>query len=138
VAGIFRNPVVDFEIRLLEHVGGIDSAGEPAVQPQADHSAEPLAIGVEERGHGRLIAGQGAPEEEARVVSWIGHRSAPYTDIREARTAVHRGGGFFPEARRFLSTAGPSRCRCPRDGWERSAEVAPDPSRGPVAVSRRW
>ena len=59
----YSHPLADVEIGLLEDIGRIDPAGEPAVQPQADHPAEPLAMAVEERGQGRLIAGQGAAEE---------------------------------------------------------------------------
>jgi hypothetical protein len=78
VPGVLGDPLADDEIRLLEHIGGIDPAREPAVEPQADHPAEPLAMAVEERGQRRLIAGQGAAEEKIRVVARrIGHRSAP-------------------------------------------------------------
>ena len=73
-----RKSLADIEIRLLEHVGGIDPAREPAVEPQADHPPQPIAIAVEERGQGRLVAGQGALEEDLVVVCCrIGHRSAP-------------------------------------------------------------
>jgi hypothetical protein len=78
IAGVLGEPLADVEIGLLEDIGRIDPAGEPAVQPQADHAAEPLAMAVEERGQGRLIAGQGAAEKTIRVVVHrIGHRSAP-------------------------------------------------------------
>ena len=78
VAGVLGEPPADVEIRVLEHVGRIDPAGEPAIQPQANPPAEPRAMAVEERGQGRLIAGQGAAEEKIRVVAHrIGHRSAP-------------------------------------------------------------
>jgi hypothetical protein len=78
IAGVLGDPLADVEIGLLEDVGRIVPAGEPAVQPQADHPAEPLAMAVEERGQRRLIAGQGATEEKIRVVAHrIGHRSAP-------------------------------------------------------------
>ena len=78
VAGVLGEPLADVEIGLLEDVGRIDPAGEPAVEPQADHPPEPLAIAVEERGQRRLVAGQGAAEEKIRVVARrIGHRSAP-------------------------------------------------------------
>ena len=78
VAGVLGDPLADVEIRLLEHVGGIDPAREPAVEPQPDHPAQPIAIAVEERGQGRLVAGQGALEEVVLGIVWrIGHRSAP-------------------------------------------------------------
>ena len=78
VAGVVGDPLADVEIRVLEHVGRIDPAREPAVEPQADHPPQPVAIAVEERGEGRLITGQGAAEEKTRVVAHrIGHRSAP-------------------------------------------------------------
>jgi hypothetical protein len=52
-------------------------AGEPAVEPQADKPPQTIAVAVEERSQGRLIADQGAPEEKARVVRWFGHGTAP-------------------------------------------------------------
>ena len=39
----------DVEIRFLEDIGGIHPAQEAAVQPEADHPPEPLAMADEER-----------------------------------------------------------------------------------------
>ena len=64
VAGVLGNPLADVEIGLLEHVGRIDPAGEPAVEPQADHPPQPVAIAVEERGQRRLVAGHGALDKD--------------------------------------------------------------------------
>ena len=57
-------PLADVEVGVLEDVGGIDPAREPAVEPQADHPPQPVAIAVEQRGQGRLVAGQGALEKK--------------------------------------------------------------------------
>ena len=62
VAGVLGEPPADVEIRVLEHVRGVDPAREPAIQPQADHLPQPIARAVEQRGQRRLVALQGAPE----------------------------------------------------------------------------
>jgi hypothetical protein len=78
VAGVLGEPLADVEIRLRDHVRGIDSARESPVEPQPDHPPEPIAIAVEERSRGLLVAGQGALEEKVRVVNYrIAHGSAP-------------------------------------------------------------
>ena len=78
IAGVIANSLADVEIRLLEYVGGVDPAREPVVQPQADHPPQPIAIAVEERSQGRLVAGQSAQDEvDLGVVGRIGHQSAP-------------------------------------------------------------
>ena len=53
----------------------------------------------------------------------------------DADCALHRRGGFFLGARRFLPTAGPPRSRDSGDGRDRGGEVAPDLSGRPVALS---
>ena len=51
---VVRQLLGDIEIRLLEHVGSVDSPLQPAVEPQPNHLPQPFAIAAEEFRKGGL------------------------------------------------------------------------------------
>src|SRR5262249_9044100 len=66
--GELAGPAGEVEEGLLEDVGGVEPALEAAVQPQADHPLEPLAVAVPERPEGVLVPGRPLPQQRDRVV----------------------------------------------------------------------
>src|SRR5262249_41802940 len=48
VAEIIADLPADVQIDLLDHIGGVDSALQAAVEPESDHAAQPAAIAPEE------------------------------------------------------------------------------------------
>jgi hypothetical protein len=58
--------------RLLDHVGRVHARRQPAVEPQGDHAAEPVAVPGEQAVAGRGIAG-GRPVEQFVGVRGRGH-----------------------------------------------------------------
>ena len=74
VGGVLAGAAEHVELGLLEHVGGVDAALEPAVEPQPDHPPQPVAVAGEELDQGAGLPGAGAAESsslELKVVrSW--------------------------------------------------------------------
>ena len=53
--------------RLLEDVGWVDPAHQPAIEPQGDHPAQPVSVPPQQLGPGRLVA-LARPAEPLRVI----------------------------------------------------------------------
>ena len=71
VADVLGGPAGDVEVGLLEHVGGVDPALQPAVEAQPDHPPQPLAVAVPTP-RGALIPGYPLPQEGDGVVrAWF-------------------------------------------------------------------
>ena len=68
--GVFGESRGGVEVRLLDHVGGVDPPLEAAVEPQCDHPAEPGAVGIEQVRPGLPVAFGGPPHlfRHGRVV----------------------------------------------------------------------
>ena len=58
------------EVRVLEHIRGVDAAAEPLVEPEGDHPPQPLATALDQGFPGRRITQRGR--------SATAHRSRPY------------------------------------------------------------
>ena len=76
-AGVLGEAAADLQVGLLEHVGGVDPAREPAVEAEADHPPQPLAVAVEQLGQGRLVAGASAGQEVVGLARIAGHGGSP-------------------------------------------------------------
>src|SRR5262249_54124271 len=87
VAEIIADLPADLEIDLLDHIGGVDSALQAAVEPELDHAAQPGAIACEEILQALPMPLTGSPEglEFARVVGH-GRKSHILLLARAART----------------------------------------------------
>ena len=74
---VMRQLLGDVEIRLLEHVGGIDPPLEPAVEPQPHHLPQPFAVAAEQLGQRGLVALAGAVDQPLVVKpgAWTHSRS---------------------------------------------------------------
>ena len=65
----------DLDVRLLEDVVGVDAAGQPAVDTEADHPPQPFTIAVEQLGKGRLVAAA-SPQERRVGIDRVRHGAA--------------------------------------------------------------
>ena len=57
IADPLVEPLVDLQIRLLKHIGGIDTPGQATVQSQLHHPLESFAESSEESGQRPFVAG---------------------------------------------------------------------------------
>jgi hypothetical protein len=64
----------DLEVGLLEDVGGVEPAPEAAIEAEADHPPQPLAVAGEELAKGPLVALLEAAEQVI-ILAWnlVGH-----------------------------------------------------------------
>ena len=107
----------DIDLRLLEHVGGVDASLEPAVEPNLDHPAQAVAMAVEELRQLNL-AGPGAACQPSRFARIRHHVVSPsHLNCAKARR-IHRffwPGGNSCNNRRSGSTNGSGHAL--RDWW---------------------
>ena len=77
---VVREPLQGVDIGLLQDVRGRHPALQPAVQPELDHPAQPIAIVGEQLSQRELIAGLEAVEQSPDVGGIVHHHvlgSAP-------------------------------------------------------------
>ena len=85
---VVGQPAARLEHHLLDHVAGVDPTAHRAVEPQADHPPERLAVPLPEPPLGRRV-GPGDAVEEVRVSAGSGHMVGP-DSLRSPPGSKHR------------------------------------------------
>ncbi len=117
IAGVFRNSLADIKIGFLDHVRRIDTAGEPAVEPQADHLA---AAGRDSR---RRAADQRPDSSPAKRGSGGGLHCCRPLDHRPSLGSLTRYPGSTdrcPQAPDFFEAISKARPRTTLRSWLRN------------------
>jgi hypothetical protein len=100
------------QIGLLDHVGGIDAALEPAVHAQPDHALEVAAMAFDQGGEGALVAVAGGVQEFLVGAGVGADGGAPIPLYGNAgRTFTARGRILFWPPRTSTSLPGGPRIR---------------------------
>jgi hypothetical protein len=95
VGGVLGGAAVDLELGLLQDVGGIDAALEPAIQSEPDHPPQPVAIAGEQLGEGVRVPGAGAAQQVVGRARVDGHGRA-HKEISAARARPSTARGRIP------------------------------------------
>src|SRR5262249_35935969 len=83
------------QVGLLDHVGGIDAALQPAVHAQPDHALEPVTVALDQDCEGVLVAVAGGVQQ-LLVSSSVGAHSGVHTPLHGT------SGGTFTALERIL------------------------------------
>jgi hypothetical protein len=71
-AAVLRQAGHGLDVGVLDHVGGIDPALEPAVQTQGDHPPQPVAVAVEQGPPRLRVTRCGTAEQPAHLAGIVG------------------------------------------------------------------